>query len=235
MKYKIAGFITEINIHYDKLKKLSEPFICDDNENAEIFIDIKESRIDNLLNKMIEGTTREDAEEFAASCDFNKAIISKNAMLLHSSAIMYNGGGYLFSAQSGVGKSTHTRLWKSAFGDKVKYINDDKPVVKIDEKGCIVYGTPFDGGSGIANNISAPLKAIIFIKRADKNSIRKMSQTSEILQELYFSTVHMVDKITAVDMLKNFERLIKLTDFYMLECNTDIESALVAKKALITE
>lgn len=62
--------------------------------------------------------------------------------MVHSSAIKYNDKCYLFSADSGVGKSTHTSLWHKVYGDKVQIINDDKPIIRLENNKLIVYGSP---------------------------------------------------------------------------------------------
>lgn len=232
-KYKIADFITEFTPKYNKLNQLAKPFEYSGNEDTQIQLAVSDKELDHIICKMEKGVTLEQAEEFAYATRFNRSIIKHNAMLVHSSAILFNNNAYLFSAKSGVGKSTHTKLWQKAFGsDKIKIINDDKPVVRIKDDKCIAYGTPFDGGSGIANNLSAPLRAIVFLERGEENSIRK-ALTSEIIQNLYLSTVHCVGKIIADSMLANFDSLIKYVDFYILTCNSDISAAYVAYNELI--
>lgn len=158
--------------------------------------------------------------------------INYGTMLIHSSALIYDGGAYLFSADSRVGKSTHTRLWLKAFGDKVHIMNDDKPVVKLLDNQAVAYGTPFDGGSGIALNEAYPLKAVIFIERGEENYVR-IPETKEIIQKLYFQTAHMVGAKTADNMLKNFEKLLSLTKFYVLTCNMEISAAYTAFSMII--
>lgn len=230
-KYIIADFVVEFSPKYDVMRGLCEPFLYDGVRKADFALNVSDEYLSRLLSRMEAGTSLARAEEFACACAFCRAIISKKAMLVHSSAIMYRGGAYLFSAASGVGKSTHTKLWKQAFGSDVTYINDDKPVVRMGENSCIACGTPFDGGSGIANNISAPLKAIIFIERSKENSIRRAT-VKEIISGLYFSTAHFVSRNTAQHMLDNFDRLIGLTDFYVMKCNEDISAAYTAHDLL---
>lgn len=232
-KYKIADLVVEYNPKYDHLNKLSKPFIYCGDEQAVITISRTDKYIENLLARMEKDTTIAQAEEFAYATDFNRAIIPFGAMLIHSSAIIVNGKAYLFSAKSGVGKSTHTRLWKQLYGDEVIYINDDKPVVRIERGTAVAYGTPFDGGSGIANNISAPLGGIIFLERGEENSITQITETKEILQKLYFSTIHLLNCEMANSMLINFDELIKSTVFYKLICNMEPDAAKVAHDFLI--
>ena len=232
MKYLIADFVTEFDPKYKVLDMLTKSFEYHGERETDIKLNISEKNIKKLLNRMTSESIIDYAEEFAYATAFNRAIIKYGAMLVHSSAILYRGGAYLFAARSGVGKSTHTRLWQDAFGGDVQIINDDKPVVRIFEDKCIAYGTPFDGGSGIANNVSAPLKAVVFLERGDSNTVRK-AETPEILTNLYFSTTKYVSKKTAELMLLNFEKLINLCDFYILTCNTDISAAYTARDAIV--
>lgn len=54
-------------------------------------------------------------------------LLKQDTFLLHGSTVAVDGKAYLFTAACGTGKSTHTRLWKEAFGDRAVMINDDKP------------------------------------------------------------------------------------------------------------
>ena len=111
-------------------------------------------------------------------------------------------------------------------------MNDDKPVVKLYDDRAVAFGTPFDGGSGIALNESYPLRAIIFVERGEQNSVR-IPDSREIIQKLYFQTARMVDRETAEKMLVNMEKLISLTRFYVLTCNMDISAAYAAYNSII--
>ena len=103
---------------------------------------------------------------------------------------------------------------------KAHILNDDKPVVKIKNEVPLCCGTPFDGGSGIANNETVPVGAIIFIERSDANFVT-IPDTNEIVQRLYKSTVKFVNKSDGMSLLSNLDNLIRHTKFYVLHCNTD--------------
>ena len=232
LKYKIADIIVEYTAKYDELRQLSEPFVYDGDRKADIKLSVKDEYLNSLLSRAVEGTTIGEIEDYAIATQFNRAAINYGTMLVHSSALIYDGGAYLFSADSGVGKSTHTKLWLKAFGDKVHIMNDDKPVVKLYDDRAVAFGTPFDGGSGIALNESYPLSAIIFVERGEQNSVR-IPDSREIIQKLYFQTARMVDRETAEKMLVNMEKLISLTRFYVLTCNMDISAAYTAYNSII--
>lgn len=226
MRYLIADLVTEYAPRFDNLKNFSAPFAYNGDRPTDISISVSDSRLENLYEKLIEKDWGK-IENFAVSMQFNHLAIKHDAMLVHSSAVMYNGGAYLFAAQSGVGKSTHTRLWLREFGDRVHIFNDDKPVVRVTDDKAIAYGTPFDGGSGIALNESAPLKAIVFLSQAPLNSIREATQT-EALRNLYFYTIRKVNASSAECLLNTFEKLIGKTKFYILKCNMDPSAAHLA-------
>lgn len=232
MKYKIADLIVEYTAKYDELKRLSEQFIYNGERETDITLSVTDKQLENMLSRSVEGTTISGIENLAMSSEFNRAAIKYGVMLVHSSALIYNNEAYLFSADSGVGKSTHTKLWLKAFGDKVHIMNDDKPVVRLYDDHAQAYGTPFDGGSGIALNESYPLKAIIFVERGEENSVR-IPESKEIIQKLYFQTARMVNRETAEKMLVNLERLLHLTKFYVLTCNMDISAAYTAYNSII--
>ena len=232
MKYKIADLIVEYTAKYDDLKRLSEQFVYSGEGEADITLSVTDKQLENMLSRSVEGTTIGEIENFAISSEFNRSAIKYGVMLVHSSALIYNTGAYLFSADSGVGKSTHTKLWLKAFGDKVHIMNDDKPVVRLYDDHAQAYGTPFDGGSGIALNENFPLKAIIFVERGEENSVR-IPDNKEIIQKLYFQTARMVNRETAEKMLVNLESLLHLTKFYVLTCNMDISAAYTAYNSII--
>ena len=211
---------------------LAEPFKYNGSREADIKISVTDESIEKSMSKVAEGTTVPMMENFLMSGQFNRAAIKYSTMLVHSSALIYNDGAYLFSGNSGVGKSTHTRLLLNLLGDKAHIMNDDKPVVRLYDDKAIAFGTPFDGGSGIALNEAYPLKAIIFIERGEINSVR-IPDSKEIIKKLYFQTAHMVSAKTAEKMLNNFDKLLELTDFYVLTCNMEPEAAHVTFDSII--
>lgn len=232
MKYLIADIITEFTPKYEYLNNFASHFLYKGELNTQISLSLSNSYFSDICKNMEQKIGLGRCESYAYSCLFSKEIINFNAMLIHSSAIKYNGKAYLFSAQSGVGKSTHTALWKKVFGSRVEMINDDKPVIRVKDGKAFAYGTPFDGGSGIANNISAPVGAVVFIERGKINSVRK-AQNSEIISNLFLSSSGYVTADAADKLLNNIARLISCCDFYVLTCNTDISAVYTAFDAIV--
>ena len=79
-----------------------------------------------------------------------------------------DGQAVLFTAKSGTGKSTHTKLWRDLFGERAVMVNDDKPLLRILKDGVLVCGTPWDGKHRLSTNCALPLKAICILERGKK-------------------------------------------------------------------
>lgn len=146
-----------------------------------------------------------------------------NALVFHSSAISYNGGGVLVAAKSGTGKSTlNGRITKLAL-TKAEYINDDKPVIRLIDGKWYVFGTPWMGKHRLGKNASAPLKAIILLSRGENES--KQISGLDALKELFSQTVRAKTAAAADTEIKLFESLIKNVSFFRYSCVNDDSAA----------
>lgn len=150
-----------------------------------------------------------------------------DTVLFHGSVIAVDGTGYLFTAKSGTGKSTHTRLWKKYFGERAVMVNDDKPLLKVTKNGVVAYGTPWNGKHRLGTNISVPLKTICVLTRDTVNHIEEV-KAKDVYPILLRQTYRPKDKLSMVKTLKLIDQLIKTTKFYRLGCNMSANAAKVA-------
>ena len=104
------------------------------------------------------------------------ALLQRDIFLMHGSALSLDGKGYLFTAPSGTGKSTHARLWREAFGDRAVMINDDKPYIiwKREKETFTLTGSPWMGKHRLGSKREAPLKGICILHQAAENRIRRL-------------------------------------------------------------
>ena len=156
---------------------------------------------------------------------------SDNTFLFHCSAIAFDGEGVLFTAPSGTGKSTHARLWRECFGERVTIINDDKPLLRVKEDGIYVYGTPWCGKHGIETNTSVKVKAVAIIERAAENATEGIS-FEEGYPVLFAQTHRPSDAAGTVAALRFIDLLAKNTELYKIKCNISEDAAIVAKKTI---
>jgi hypothetical protein len=111
-------------------------------------------------------------ERAAIQRAFAEFLFDYDTLLLHGSTIAIDGSAYLFTARSGTGKSTHTRLWRETFGQRAVMINDDKPFLQLTKGQILACGSPWSGKHGLDTNLSAPLRGICLLERGTENRIR---------------------------------------------------------------
>lgn len=145
-----------------------------------------------------------------------RLILPFGRMILHASAVIYQGKAYLFSAPSGEGKSTQAFLWEKYLGAKL--LNGDKVVIEITPDGAIAHGSPVAGSSGIYCNDSAPIAAVILLKKSLRNHISPVSERTAFLS-LYSEAIKCNwDNNFNMQVLALAEQLQKKTPVYSLEC-----------------
>ena len=162
-----------------------------------------------------------------------RELVAHDVLLIHSSALCMDGEGYLFMAPSGTGKSTHARLWREVFGDRVWMVNDDMPMLRIEKSRVMVCGTPWNGKHRLGLNASVPLKAIVWLYRSETNQIQPLSKA-----EAFPFVVHQAfgyDDLAIQSKIMNLEvRLLELVSRYKLGCTISTEAPSVAWEGMNT-
>ncbi|MBR4551109.1 MAG: hypothetical protein IKO13_02330 [Oscillospiraceae bacterium] len=148
-----------------------------------------------------------------------------NGFLLHGSAVAVDGECFVFTAKSGTGKSTHTRLWRELLGERAVMVNDDKPLVRVTERGTIAYGTPWNGKHCLGSNVAVPLKALCILERGEENRICEVGM-DEMLPKLLLQAYRPMNPAGTKKLLDVFDRMD--VRFYRMQCNMDISAAELA-------
>ena len=97
-----------------------------------------------------------------------------NSFLMHASVVALEGRAYMFTAASGVGKTTRTSLWLEEYPTSF-VVNGDKPLLKVEEDAVLACGTPWCGKEGWNTNTMVPLRAIFLLERADEDFVEEIS------------------------------------------------------------
>ena len=234
-KYKIADKVVEVNSIYEEVHEYCADYQTD--LPADYSVNITQADIDFEREKSahedeIEGLpvrhfSDSYLEELAVYRKIAEQMIDFDTVLFHGSVIAVDGVGYLFTAKSGTGKSTHTRLWREYFGDRAIMVNDDKPLLHIGDSGVVAYGTPYNGKHRLGTNISVPLKALCILTRDNDNQIESIAREQAytmLLQQVY----RPADILKMAKTLKLVDRLADSVKLYRLGCNMDISAAQVA-------
>ena len=161
-------------------------------------------------------------------------LLAHDTLLFHGSVVSVDGQGYLFTALSGTGKSTHTRLWRQRFGDRCFMVNDDKPLLRITQDGVMACGTPWDGKHRLSTNTMVPLKGLVILERGEQNEIVAVS--AGVAFPMLLQQSHRPhDPVDLSRSLYLLEQITKKTGLYRLKCNMDPEAAQVAYDGMQSE
>lgn len=105
---------------------------------------------------------------------FSYSAPKHSLLLIHSSVVALNGQAVLFLGTSGTGKSTHSRLWLENIPG-AELVNDDNPLLSLEQGGLYAYGTPWSGKTPCYRNVRVPVKAIVSLEQAPENKICRLS------------------------------------------------------------
>lgn len=179
-----------------------------------------------------DGTFQEDValELFAAG--FYSYMSKKQTLLVHASAVKFEDQGIVFTAASGVGKTTQAELW--AKYKNATILNGDKVFLKQEEDGIHAWGSPWKGSSPYARNESAKLRAIVVLEQAEENSIRKLS----VMESMQYFVPHIFfpcwDEECEQAVLTFLDKVLEETEIYLLKCRPD-ETAVELLASVIKE
>lgn len=191
----------------------------------------KSAREDRLEGHRVRHFSDAYLETLAVYRKIAARLIDDDILLFHGSAIAVDGAGYIFTAKSGTGKSTHTRLWRELLGNRAVMVNDDKPLLRIFNGRVTVYGTPWDGKHRLSANISVPLKAICILERGEENRIAPITKR-EALPMLMQQSYRPNDALAMMKTMELVDRLGSSAALYRLQCNMKPEAAEISYKAM---
>ncbi len=231
-KIKIANKVLDINAFNETTKRYCGNFLSDEEPNY--FITMTEQDLINESKESSTGKVYVNEEISALYRKIADLFVEDNILVFHGSSFSVHNNGFIITARSGVGKSTHSRLLKSLLGEEFQYINDDKPLLLVNDV-VTVYSSPWNGKERRGNNISAPLKAILFLGRSEEPNYRKIINKEEIYIKLMSQTYLPKQKDKREKALKLVDKLLKQTNFYEINVNMNEESAKMTKERIIDD
>lgn len=226
IKIKLADLIVDIDNRYAFLERQCRDYMIEEGD-----ADISVRVTDGEIEKEREASEYDFSEGYLESICAYRTICNQlpyhDAFLLHASVVECDGMSYAFSAPSGTGKSTHTRLWLETFGERARIINGDKPILRFVNDKLTVFGTPWCGKEGYNINTSSPFAALCFINRAKENSIVRADEGEAVAK--LFNQILLPSEEGAVDRLfALLDRMVVDYPIYELYCNISPEAAEIA-------
>lgn len=239
IKIKVADTVIGINTLFNRSYEMCSGFITD--ETPVFTVQCSYEDLD-LEKEIFESEYRIKApgdiqlEVFSLLHKIADQLIDYNTILFHGATIALNNNAFIFTAPSGTGKTTHIMKWLSNVTDTI-VINGDKPFIKFPEgkSTAVACGSPWAGKENMYSNITAPLKAIIFIERNEYNHIERIS-FADAFPTLLLQTYYPNDTQKKIKILKLLQKLNSSVSFWRFQCNNFREDCFdVAYNALVND
>ena len=221
LTYKIADITVGMDIKYDRLKKQAQAYLFK-TSNPDIVLSVPEKATLRAKEKF-KGLDDGEIEYLLMGALFYDKLLDFDGLMLHSSAVAVGNTAYLFSADSGVGKSTHTDLWTKCI-DGAVIVNDDKPAIRSVNGQLMVYGTPFSGKYDKSINKGFLLGGICFIERGQENFIEETDVATSLPLFLKQSPGMLGEDRVSL-RLSVTDKILSSAKLYKMKCNTDISAA----------
>lgn len=233
--YKIAGLRVSMECCYTRTMQQSEAYCVNwersgKEEPVQIRIAIPKKKIEEYTNTHRQ-LNEDNWEYMLTGAEFYMHLLEYDGLMLHASAVVVDGKAYLFSADSGTGKSTHTALWCQYFGERAFIINDDKPAVRLIDGKFYVFGTPWSGKTDQNVNTCAELGGIVFLERSEENWIRP-ADSGSVVPKLIKQTSRKLRSEYLERMLVLADRLLSSAAVYEMGCNISEEAVVMAYEAM---
>ena len=225
MDFNIRVADRHILIHsvYPQIYSKCELYRTGDIATPELEIRTDETMIRNEIKwiKVAPGTVLDptDAEKLLVQRLLAEELLSFDTLLMHGAVVAVDNVAYLFTANSGIGKTTHVLNWLKHI-DSAYVVNGDKPfiIVREDSELPLACGSPWAGKENLQTNTIVPLKAIVLLERAEENQIERISFGQAfpfLLQQVYRPGNEEKMRKT----LRLMQRMSPAVSFWRFQCN----------------
>lgn len=180
-----------------------------------------------------------EAELYAMTIPFSEQLPMLGRLMTHGVAIECDGKAFIFTAGSGVGKSTHAFLWQKYLGDEhdVRVINGDKPILWFKDEGIMACGSPWSGKEHLDRNVCVPLKGVCLLQRleASDNAVPNIRRASreETLDFLMHQVFIPNDAIRQVKTLQMLGQLYDQVPVFYLAVDMSREAVMASSGELL--
>ena len=233
-KIKLAGVTVAIQSLYDEVYTMCRDYLTDGDEAFTVTVRPEDIAFEREQSAQLAQTEHRPVgrypepylETLAVYRQIAEGMLKFNTCLMHGSAVAVGDEAFLFTAPSGTGKTTHTGLWLSHIPGAY-IVNGDKPLIRADETGSVVCGTPWSGKECLHTNAAVPLSAICVLQRGEQNRIEPID-FGEAYPTLFCQIYRPADREDVARTMSIINNLSKTVRFFRLTCNREPEAAFVA-------
>ncbi|MDO4974488.1 MAG: hypothetical protein Q4E38_09810 [Eubacteriales bacterium] len=149
---------------------------------------------------------------------------------LHGVLLEDSGRGILICADSGIGKTTHARLWRDYRHSII--INGDRASCVKEKNGWTAFGIPWCGTSGEYMNRAVPIRAIVALERGEVNEAVRLSGIEaffRVMSYLQYPTWEPLLLEKGMDLVQDLTESVPVI---CLRCKPDFEAVEILEKTI---
>lgn len=192
-------------------------------------------RYDAREPQVVDITSIHDATvlRFALWVAYGMMALPRRRVAVHSSVVVCDGRAVMCLGESGTGKSTHTRLWLENIPGTY-LLNDDSPILAVDDSGLLVYGSPWSGKTPCYRQERVPVAALLRLEQKPENSISRLNTVGAFAALQPSCPPCMVREERLTDLLIDFlSDVLKHAAVYRMGCLPDADAARLSHKTII--
>lgn len=228
---KIAELPIEVRCEFPFVLRQCHDYLTNEKNMPQLVVSCAEEEIEKEWKSTGSIFPKGYCESICICRAIAEAMHHFDAFLLHAAVIEFQGSGYAFAAPSGTGKSTHIGLWKQCFGEQVRIINGDKPIIRCMDGGFYAYGTPWCGKEKLGINARTALHGLCFLEQGEKNEIFR-AEPREVAHRLLQQVLLPREAEDMILLLELLDHFLKKVPCYIMHCNTQPEAAWTSYKAM---
>ena len=156
-----------------------------------------------------------------------------NVLTFHSVLLEHKGKGILIAGASGVGKSTHARLWRDQ--ENALIINGDRAACYRTDRGWIGFGTPWCGTSGEHSNRQVPISALVFLRQGNEDVPTPLSPAQALSEALATTVCPGWQEALPLKVLDLLDDFLRQTPVMTLTCTPTRNAVKVLKEYVTRE
>ena len=134
------------------------------------------------------------------------ALPRRDALILHASAVEWDGAAHVFTGVSGAGKSTIARILASR--PRCRRLADELLVLAREPRGWTLHVPPLIGVAGLPIGESAPLASIDLLVQAGDHHRERLAPRAAMRELLRHVVVYAAEAATTERVLGLVERLV---------------------------
>lgn len=157
-------------------------------------------------------------------------LLSYDVLLLHASQVLYEGGGILFCAPSGTGKTTQAKLWQQYRDAQI--ICNDRTLLRKNDQQWLTYGYPYDGSEPVGSDQVHPLSCLVVLRQGREDLIAPLKPAkalSLLMRQLIIDGWDPQSRRKATELLA---QVLDDVPVYHLTCTISEEAVAILERTL---